>query len=108
LVAYKSQIAADQELSYLCKEMTELGLEPGGGVVSGMCIADRGFWLLGEDDRRRRWQKLRVGDPGDPLSYFVGVVSNSCFDQRAKRQGLQPLGGGIGQYIGHPFEWVSA
>ena len=108
LVAYESEIAAGKELSYLCEEMTKLGLDPGGGIVSAMCIADRGFWLLGEDDGHRRWQKLRVSDPGDPLSYFVGVVSHSCFDQRAKRQGVQPLGGGIGLYIDHPFEWVFA
>ena len=108
LVAYESEIAADQELTYLCEEMSELGLDSGCGIVSAMCIANRGFWLLGEDDGNRRWQKLRVADPGDPLSYFVGVVSNSCFDQRAKRQGVQPLGGGIGRYLDQPYEWVSA
>jgi hypothetical protein len=59
-------------------------------------------------DREDKGPAPRVADPGDPLSYFVGVVSNSCFDQRAKRQGVQPLGGGIGQYLDQPYEWVSA
>jgi hypothetical protein len=71
-----------------------------------MCIAECGFWPLGEEAGVRRWKELQFTDAADPLAYFVGVISNSCFDQRAARQGLQPLGGGIGMYIDHPFKFV--
>jgi hypothetical protein len=108
LMAFESEVAAGQELSNLCEEMGKVGLGPTSGVVSAMCIADRGFWLLGKDGDAPRWKTLRVNDPGDPLSYFVGVISNSCFDQRARRQGLHPLGGGIGLYLDHPFDFVAA
>lgn len=64
---------------------------------------DRGFWTLGETEGTRHWKELVVADPGDPLAYFIGFVSSSVFAQRAARLGLQPLGGGVGLYIGHPF-----
>lgn len=107
LMAFESEVAAGQELINLCEEMRKVGLEPASGVVSAMCIADRGFWFLSMDGCTKRWKTLQVNEPGDPLSYFVGVISNSCFDQRAGRQGLQPLGGGIGRYLDHPFQFTS-
>jgi hypothetical protein len=55
-----------------------------------------------------QWKTLQIAQRDDPLSYFVGVVSNSCFDQRARRQRVQPLGGGIGLYLDQPYESVSA
>ncbi|MGD0320317.1 MAG: DUF6602 domain-containing protein [Acidimicrobiales bacterium] len=107
LVAYESRIAAGQELDYLCEEMTRGGLAPTGGKVSAMCIAKRGFWLLGNENGVNRWKELQFTEPDDPLSYFVGTTSNSCFDQRAKRLRLdESLGGGIGLYLDHPFVFV--
>ena len=85
------------------------GVDPVGGVVSSMCIAQRGFWLLGEtNDGTKRWKQLRMATQDDPLAYFVGVTSNTCFAQRAARLGIQPLGGGVGLYLDHPFDFVDA
>ncbi len=106
LMSFDSEIAKDQELQYLCEAMGDGGHNPGSGIVSAMCIADRGFWFLGEIDGKRRWKKLQFTDAGDPLAYFVGMISNMCFNQRASRLGLEPIGGGIGLYLEHPFEPV--
>ena len=74
-----------------------------------MAIATRGFWLLGQTkDGSRAWKELMIEDPVDPMVYFVGVASNSCFAQRSRRLGISPLGGGVGTYLDHPFQWVLA
>jgi len=64
----------------------------------------RRSWILapGEDDGHRRCRSSGSPIPAIPV-LLRGVVSHSCFDQRAKRQGVQPLGGGIGLYIDHPL-----
>ncbi len=106
LVAFESEIAAGKELQFLREAMRERQLDPCGGVVSSMCVADRGFWLLGDRNGERLWKTLQTSVAGDPLAYFTGVVSNTCFKQRSARQGLKPLGGGIGNYLDHPFDVV--
>lgn len=107
LVAFDSEVARGQELAYLRQAMEHEDLDPEGGVVSSMCIVKRGFWLLRpHDDGTRGWKQLRIIEEDDPLAYFVGVLSNSCFSQRAARLGIKPLGGGIGLYLDHPFDWV--
>ena len=106
LVAFESEIAAGKELEFLSDAMTTRQLDPWGGIVSSMCVADRGFWLLGERNGERLWKALQISAAGDPLAYFTGVVSNTCFRQRSARQGLRPLGGGIGNYLDHPFNFV--
>jgi len=106
LAAFDTQIACGKELPYLCEAVAGEGLDPACGVVSICCIASRGLWLLAvKDDGTRAWKKLRMS-PDDPLAYFAALVSNSCFDQRAARMGVHPLGGGIGLYLDHPFDWV--
>jgi hypothetical protein len=106
LLGFTSEIAAEKEVEFLSDAVAGQGVEPESGIVSGMCIADRGFWTLAETDGTRHWNELAVEDHGDPLAFFTGFVSNSVFDLRAVRLGLQPLGGGVGLYIGHPFERV--
>jgi len=108
LLGFTSNVAEGREGDSLQNAMLEVGIDPLSGVVSGMCIADRGYWVLGEMHERgnmvRCWKRLIKSTDDDPLAYFVGFTSNSCFDQRAARQGLSPLGGGIGMYLDHPFE----
>ena len=107
LAAFDTKVARGKGLDYLCETLRAEGRDPVGGVGSSMCIARRGFWLLGEtDDGARRWKQLRASTPDDPLAHFVGVTSNTCFAQRAARLGIQPLGGGIGLYLDHPFDFV--
>ena len=107
LVAFDSQVARGQELSFLIDAMRAADLDPLSGVVSGMCIGQVGFWILGRTaDGIRAWKQLRVTEPEDPFAYLVGLISNSCFDQRAARLGIEPVGGGIGLYLDHPFDFV--
>ena len=107
LAAFDTEVATGKELDYLREALVAEGVDPVGGVASMMCIARRGFWLLGEaDDGTRRWKQLRAATPDDPLAYFVGVTSNTCFAQRAARLGIQPLGGGIGLYLDSPYDFV--
>ncbi len=108
LVAFESEVAAGKELESLLAAMTKHEVDPASGIVSSMCVADRGFWLLGERAGKRQWKKLADAENGAPLAYFTGVVSNTCFNQRAARQGTRPLGGGIGNYLDHPFDFVDA
>lgn len=106
LLGYTSGIAVGKEVEFLSEAVARQETEADSGIVSGLCIADRGFWTLGETEGTRHWKELVVADPGDPLAFFVGFVSSSVFAQRAARLGLQPLGGGVGLYIGHPFKRV--
>lgn len=107
LIAYDTNVAHGHELRYLRQSLEAEGVDPESGVVSMMAIASRGFWLLGQTpDGSRAWKELVVQDPADPLAYFVGVASNSCFSQRSRRLGISPLGGGVGTYLDHPFQWV--
>lgn len=87
--------------------MEKVWVDPDGGVMSTMCIANRGFWALARaDDGTKAWKQLRITDPDDPLAYFVGFLSKSCFRQRSARLGIRPLGGSVGLYLDHPFDWV--
>ena len=107
LVAFDTNVARGLELAHLRQAMQKLNVDPNGGVVSGMCIANRGFWALARtDDGTGAWKQLRITDAHDPLAYFVGFLSNSCFSQRSARLGIRPLGGGVGLYLDHPFDWV--
>jgi hypothetical protein len=106
MLGFTSEIAVGKEIEFLRGAIARQGAEPESGIVSGLCIADRGLWTLGETDGIRHWKELDIADAGDPLAFFVGFVSNSVFAQRAARLGLQPLGGGVGLYIGHPFTRV--
>lgn len=106
LISYSSEIAHGKELQSLVDAMRELSIDPTSGVVSALCIADRGFWTLGARGDLRQWKSLRMSDAGDPLAYFIGFVSNTCFDQRAARQGITPVGGGIGIHMDHPFDFT--
>lgn len=104
LLAYDSSVQQGSELAYLKQCEQKHGVEP--GMVSALCIANRGFWLLARREGTPHWKRLVVKSPNDPLAYFIGVTSNSVFDQRAARHGTVPLGGGAGLYLDHPFEWA--
>lgn len=106
LLGFTSEIAVGKEIEFLSEAVARQGALPESGIISGLCIADRGLWTLGETDGMRHWKELVIAHPGDPLAFFVGFVSNSVFAQRAARLGLKPLGGGVGLYIGHPFKGV--
>jgi len=100
----------NHELKRLISAFEEKGIDPTGGIVSMLCIAGFGFWKIGlRSDKSRVWQRLQSDDPRDHLVWFLGCISNSCFDAHAVRQGRDPSHGlesGIGMYLVHPFEEV--
>ena len=104
----------DKELLRLLRQMHELGVEPLSGHISGICIADRGFWMLSqsllpESKGMSVWTRLRIRTPSDPLVWFVACVSNNCFALHAERCGRDPaigLDNGISYYLDWPFEHV--
>ncbi|WP_223606478.1 DUF6602 domain-containing protein [Chryseobacterium sp. OSA05B] len=96
------------ELKRLVEVMNELGIDPLSGIVSMICIVGKGFWKIGvkEDGQARTWQKLDSDDASDQITWFVGCISNSCFQEHMNRQGRNPdnsLESGIGMYLDHPF-----
>lgn len=96
------------ELKRLVEVMRELRIDPLSGVVSMVCIAGKGFWKIGlkPDQKTRTWQRLNSNDAADHITWFVGGISNSCFNSHMQRQGRdasKSLEAGIGMYLGHPF-----
>lgn len=112
--AYSSDLAPNEnneEYNRLLREFQAQEINPLSGIVSAICVADAGFWKVGANPATGLpiWQTLkydRALQPMDPLVWFLGFISNSCFRQHAIRQGRNPdkcLDSGIGNYLGHPF-----
>jgi len=105
IFSYKSDSNNEDEnfeLKRFINVMKEVGIEPLSGIVPMICIAGRGLWKLGERDGTRIWQRLNSNKPEDHISWFVGCVSNACFEQHLLRQGRETsksLECGIGTYI---------
>lgn len=96
------------ELKRCVEVMKELGIDPLSGIVSMICILGKGFWKIGvnPDTRNRTWQRLKLNNEADQITWFVGCVSNSCFNahiQRQGRDGSNSLESGIGMYLDHSF-----
>jgi hypothetical protein len=113
LFAYGSVAEGEDDADFQLKRVTEVmreqGCDPLSGKVSMVCIPSYGFWKLGMSGRERCWERLVKNTPADRVSWFVGCVSNSCYQSHARRQGRDPtkgLEGGIGMYLSHPFEAV--
>jgi hypothetical protein len=100
----------NKELRRLTDALKERNIDPCSGLVSMLCVAGIGFWKVGlRSDNSRVWQRLHSDDPRDQLVWFLGCISNSCYDAHAVRQGREPshgLEGGVGTYLPHPFEEV--
>ncbi len=97
----------DFQIKRLCEEMEARKIDPRSGIVSMMCIPGKGFWKIGlANNKEKVWQRLNSSDSRDHLAWFIGCISNSCYDQHAYRQGRNPSYGveaGIGIYLDHPF-----
>lgn len=111
LFAYKSdqKIEEDKELKRLVEVMKEENLDSLSGIVSMICVPGWGFYKIGMGGQNKVWQKHNSNDALDHIAWFVGCVSNSCFQYRIQRQGRKienSLEGGIGLYLNHPFDTI--
>src|SRR5690606_8014681 len=110
--AFKSDLSGDnsKELHRLVDVYKELGLYFSGacpelpGPVSGLCVADKGFWMYGGSDTVKVPSYLEsvIKDKFDEIIMFVGAISNTCFRMHINRQGRNPsnaVEGGIGRFI---------
>lgn len=72
-----------------------------------ICIPGKGFWKLGKiSNDKLTWQRLNSSEAEDHIAWFIGCISNSCFEAHVLRQGREPsnsLESGIGMYLDHPF-----
>ena len=93
--------------------MQEEGVDPLSGIVSVVCIPGRGLWKVANvpGPSKRIWQRLNHNDENSHIAWFVGCMSNSCYELHAQRQGRDPKSGlecGIGMYIPGGDAWVTA
>ncbi len=112
MFAYKSDLKSDDdsELKRLVRNLNYSNIDPLSGIVSMLCVLGRGFYKIGMENGKQVWQKHMSNDPLDHIAWFVGCLSNSCFDYLVQRQGrdsINSLEGGIGLYLDHPFETVN-
>jgi hypothetical protein len=113
LFAYGSDADGKNDVNFQFRRVAEVMREeqcdPLSGIISMICIPKYGFWALGESEGKRCWKRLTVNTPRNCVTWFVGFVSNTCFNAHAERQGraaTSGLEGGIGTYLEHPFEPV--
>jgi len=100
------------DLSRLLKTMSELAIEPTSGIVSGICVVDRGFWkICSTSAGAKEWRKAhRPSDLHDDLVLFLGCVSNTCYQLHAERQGRDPSQGcesGVGAYLPGDYDPIT-
>ncbi len=100
----------DQELRRLLDVCCEEGLYFQGackanpGPICALCVVGRGCWVFGGDEAGGTWWRAltSVERPHEEVLFFVGAVSNSCFNFHVLRQGRDPklaLEAGIGNFI---------
>jgi len=107
LFAYKSDAIGqgnqDYQLKRIIDVMNEEHIATESGIVSAVCMPSFGLWKIARDDNGAiRWQRLNSNNPVDHLTWFIAVLSQTCYQEHAKRQGRDPaLGveGGIGMFI---------
>ena len=103
LVAFHSDLKDGSDLSRLMEVFSN---DP-PGAVSALCVADKGFWRVTKGIEGFAWQKYECqtgNHPAERLAAFVGLLSNSAFDQHIIFQGrerLYSLESGVGQYFNH-------
>ncbi len=114
LVAFKSDLSADDwdnEVRRLFKAIEEKALPPPlSGIVSALCVVERGYWFLkGFEGNTRSWCRLVDQDSKeDRLARFVCHVSNMAYKAHVERQGRDPSQGleaGIG-WLSSRMEFV--
>ena len=106
LVAFKSDSSSD-ELDYEYQRFHEVMNEQNcpllSGMVSALCVVDKGFWWLKDfEGTKRSWCRLVDDCENDRLVRLVGNASNTAYRAHAERQGRDPSQGleaGIGSFI---------
>ena len=107
LFAYQSDATGpgnqEYQLERIVDVMKEEHIAPEDAIISVVCMPGYGLWKIARrNDGSIGWHRLDKRDPRDHLAWFVALVSSTCFQEHAKRQGRDPsLGveGGIGRFI---------
>lgn len=80
------------------------------GMISAVCIAGKGFWLLQHNkDKEVAWHKLKSDDPGEQMVHFISMISSSAYREHQNRSGQDwttTLAAGISLYLTPEYEEV--
>ena len=107
LVAFRSDSSSDEwdyEFHRFRKEMKNKKCPPTlSGVVSAICVVDKGFWFL-RDFGVKEWSWCRLDSDvkEDRLVWLIAKASNTAYRAQVERQGRDPSQGleaGIGSCI---------
>jgi len=103
LFAFDTDLTKSDDLIRLREILSENQIDEFCGLVSTLCVANKGFWKLGIKDKELKcWQKLINTQPEDNLVWFLGCLSSACFHQHSFRVGLDPkdsVESGVGTYL---------
>lgn len=73
------------------------------GKFSIICVANHGLWKINSNNQWDEYKcKLTTNKEAERLAAFIGIISNTAFNQHISAQGrdrLASLEGGIGQYF---------
>lgn len=96
LFAFESAVSADTLRSWLGSTTD--------GSLSALCVLDSGFWKLTSEGVWAEYQCQTDRHAAKRLAAFVGLMSNTAFDQHMSAQGrdrLASLESGVGQHFNH-------
>ena len=96
LFAFESAVSPDTLRSWL-QSTTD-------GSLSALCVLDSGFWKLTSEGLWAEYQCQTDRLAAERLGGFVGLISNTAFDQHLSAQGrdrLASLESGVGQHFNH-------
>lgn len=110
LFAYESDLKGDakEELTRLLDVSSQAKGAWVDGFPSpplrGLCVVGRGCWMFGghHTSEKGAWYQAIVKEEHDEAIFFVGIVSNTCFECHLMRQGRSPgdsIEMGIGPYV---------
>lgn len=94
LFAFESAVSADTILSWLAPAAD--------GSLSALCVLDSGFWKLTAAGTWDEYQCQTDRSAAERLGAFVGLMSNTAFNQHLSAQGrdrLSSLESGVGQHF---------
>lgn len=94
LFAFKSAMSKEAVLSWFGSTID--------GSISAVCVPEHGLWRIGCNNSWLEYHCQTVNIEAERLAAFVGLISNTAFNQHMAAQGrdsLSSLESGVGQYF---------